>query len=387
MIKKTILTLFLCGTLIISNLLITSTVFASETKVPTTLQNNNLTEINSVINKLLSSRYEVMKTWKFTSSNNIIKDPQLLDFIDKSNELDAKWYTKVNLKIDRYTPIVHINNITQTAANTYVVNATYDVEFKEHNSDIISKSIGEKKIIEIKYENNNWYVTKLVNLDEDNEANMSTNIEIKTETNTTYFNNYTNTLKSEIKNVDNMSNNIDVYYNKVKELTSGDNSTVKAQDSSYSGYNGTAAVNYAHQYAINPNPAYTYIDGDDCTNFASQVVHAGGVPFRYIPTPWAPSIGPLGATSWDSVVPFFNFMTSMGYASSPDGGCRHARLGDVLQLYNTSKQNWTHSIIVTKMTDQVYYSAHSNPKIDWPVADIFVQPSNYSNIRLLQFWH
>ncbi|MET8765043.1 amidase domain-containing protein [Lentzea sp. NPDC004782] len=40
-------------------------------------------------------------------------------------------------------------------------------------------------------------------------------------------------------------------------------------------YNYQAMVNYAYQYANNPNPRYrTY--GQDCTNFLSQIMAAGG---------------------------------------------------------------------------------------------------------------
>jgi hypothetical protein len=42
-------------------------------------------------------------------------------------------------------------------------------------------------------------------------------------------------------------------------------------------YNAYNAVNYADQWATSRNPSY-YIWGSDCTNFASQVISAGGYP-------------------------------------------------------------------------------------------------------------
>ncbi len=43
-------------------------------------------------------------------------------------------------------------------------------------------------------------------------------------------------------------------------------------------YDRTAAVSYADQYCANPNPSYTCSGWNDCTNFTSQVLHAGGLP-------------------------------------------------------------------------------------------------------------
>jgi hypothetical protein len=52
-------------------------------------------------------------------------------------------------------------------------------------------------------------------------------------------------------------------------------------------YNRDAAVRYALQYALNPNPAYIFYRGDDCTNFISQCLRAGGAQNDYHPThPW-----------------------------------------------------------------------------------------------------
>jgi len=41
-------------------------------------------------------------------------------------------------------------------------------------------------------------------------------------------------------------------------------------------YNANAAVQYGLTYALNPNPAYIYIAENDCSNFVSQCLRAGG---------------------------------------------------------------------------------------------------------------
>lgn len=46
-------------------------------------------------------------------------------------------------------------------------------------------------------------------------------------------------------------------------------------------YDNDAAVEYALNYALAPNPAYVYYDGNDCTNFVSQCLRAGGCENDY----------------------------------------------------------------------------------------------------------
>ncbi|MEZ4357118.1 MAG: amidase domain-containing protein [Eubacteriales bacterium] len=41
-------------------------------------------------------------------------------------------------------------------------------------------------------------------------------------------------------------------------------------------YNREAAAAYAIRYALTPNPNYIYYSADDCTNFISQCLRAGG---------------------------------------------------------------------------------------------------------------
>lgn len=52
-------------------------------------------------------------------------------------------------------------------------------------------------------------------------------------------------------------------------------------------YNRHNAVQYAHQYGLQPNTQYPYYEGNDCTNFVSQCLQAGGCKNHFHPThPW-----------------------------------------------------------------------------------------------------
>lgn len=47
-----------------------------------------------------------------------------------------------------------------------------------------------------------------------------------------------------------------------------------------SSYDRNVAVNYANTYATNPNSINWPVYSEDCTNFASQVLYAGGLPMN-----------------------------------------------------------------------------------------------------------
>lgn len=48
-------------------------------------------------------------------------------------------------------------------------------------------------------------------------------------------------------------------------------------------YDRRSAAKYAMKWALSSNPAYKNYEawGGDCTNFISQCVHAGGIPFDH----------------------------------------------------------------------------------------------------------
>ncbi len=46
-------------------------------------------------------------------------------------------------------------------------------------------------------------------------------------------------------------------------------------------YDNDAAAAYALKYALTPNPAYVHYEGNDCTNFVSQSLRAGGCQNDY----------------------------------------------------------------------------------------------------------
>ena len=69
-------------------------------------------------------------------------------------------------------------------------------------------------------------------------------------------------------------------------------------------YNREKAVEYAHKWAFERNPAYYNFEGigGDCTNFISQCIHAGGAPMNYTKdVGWYYSSPNNRSAAWSSV--------------------------------------------------------------------------------------
>lgn len=87
------------------------------------------------------------------------------------------------------------------------------------------------------------------------------------------FQSYNENINAEIQNIDDKYQNMDENYKYfIKSDSGSDNQGIRPM---YSGYNATAAVTYAHTYAMSPNystypGSYTYVNADeDCTDFVS----------------------------------------------------------------------------------------------------------------------
>ena len=155
-------------------------------------------------------------------------------------------------------------------------------------------------------------------------------------------------------------------------------------------YNPTAAVSYAYQWAVEggkaQNPSYPDFrnNGGDCTNFASQTVHAGSVPIdgngtcSYYSTItkwyvnkaawWCLQSNWAWSTSWSVVGDFYTYQTqyknnanSTVYTVSQVNMLRQSALiGDIIQL-ETGGSKW-HSLVVTKKQGgEIFLTYHSGP--------------------------
>lgn len=142
-------------------------------------------------------------------------------------------------------------------------------------------------------------------------------------------------------------------------------------------YDYVSAVNYARKYAIVSNPAFINYDnkGGDCTNFVSQCLHAGGMPYN---STWKPY-----TNAWLRVNELYYYLIRRGL-SKDDTSSGVYDIGSVIQFYTNKKNYFSHSgIITSSLSNGDYlYCCHSYNKKDFPLSEVF--PMYFDKIRILK---
>lgn len=149
-------------------------------------------------------------------------------------------------------------------------------------------------------------------------------------------------------------------------------------------YDREKAVAYAHRWAFRRNPNfYDFSDlGGDCTNFASQVVYAGGGIMNTTPVfGWYYFSLNDRAPAWTGVNEFFNFITRPEMTTGPQAyetGLDGIEPGDVIQLQFSPGMGFDHTPVVVSVGDRtpetILLAAHSNDADNRPL-------STYNYIR------
>ena len=98
-------------------------------------------------------------------------------------------------------------------------------------------------------------------------------------------------------------------------------------------YNRESAAKYAMKWALSRNSAYRDYEewGGDCTNFISQCVHAGGIPFDHngnnILKQWYWYSDISRTPSWTGAEPFYKYIIGNNSKDTQNFG-----IGDIVQL-------------------------------------------------------
>ncbi|MBQ6206461.1 MAG: amidase domain-containing protein [Oscillospiraceae bacterium] len=143
-------------------------------------------------------------------------------------------------------------------------------------------------------------------------------------------------------------------------------------------YERGKAVAYAHKWAFGRNPAYYNFEGigGDCTNFASQCVHAGGGVMNFTPTfGWYYVSAARRAPAWTGVIYFWNFLTRAGRSVGPVGkpcGLAELEPGDIIQL-SFDGATYQHNPIVVSVgrpaaPDNILVAAHTDDADNRPLS-------------------
>lgn len=176
-------------------------------------------------------------------------------------------------------------------------------------------------------------------------------------------------------------------------------------------YNKQRAVSYAQAYANSPNSSYPFYSDNDCTNFVSQALRAGGWTFQSGPynsvTSWYFENSPRQPQdfSWFNADYLFHFILYSGRGEyigwgtpSNPGGVGDLEPGDLIfaDWYRNGHQHGNdgvmdHAMIVTKKDPDgtIRVSYHSNPHLDRPIQEVMNDPATgqygrYHYVRLFR---
>lgn len=154
-------------------------------------------------------------------------------------------------------------------------------------------------------------------------------------------------------------------------------------------YDREKAVSYAAKWALGRNKRYYNFEkiGGDCTNFASQVLHAGGCPMNYYKYGWYYNNLNDRAPAWTSVEYFYQFIMNNEFAGpfGEETDLYGIEIGDVVQINFQQDSQYDHTPVVIaikpgrKTLDKILVAAHTIDRIYYPL-------SNY-DFKKLRFIH
>lgn len=341
-----------------------------------TLSNTQVAQIKTLLNNVLSYDENLMKNDKYIDYSNVINEKKLLQMIQKDEKYKQTWYKDINFKIKDYNSSVTINNINQLNDGKYQLDVTFKAQLILGDDSKTDSSTSENYKVEIQNKSGKWVINKLIDEQDYNDTIKDNNYNSSLiQDNSSVVSNNNKILDEKISEVNsklsNISESVKDYNNMMDQSKKVFIDGSEKANPSYTGTNRNAIAIYAYNYAYNYNPHYTYISGADCTNFASQAIHNGGVPENNY---WKPY-----TSDWVNVEGLYSYMTSNGY--SCDGSIS---IGDISQWKHSYKSQYSHSTIISGHDNTGWLlSAHSNDRRNWPISNYW---ANFSSERRLHFW-
>ncbi|WZL74517.1 amidase domain-containing protein [Clostridiaceae bacterium 35-E11] len=156
-------------------------------------------------------------------------------------------------------------------------------------------------------------------------------------------------------------------------------------------YDRTAAVAYARKWARKRNPRYGDFEemGGDCTNFASQVLHAGGCPMNYYKYGWYYNNLNDRAPAWTSVKYFYDFLiNNQGRGpAAEETDVDGLEVGDMVQLSFGRDGEYNHTPVIVaikpgvRSLDKILIAAHTIDRIDYPISNYLFNEIRFLHIK------
>lgn len=173
-----------------------------------------------------------------------------------------------------------------------------------------------------------------------------------------------------------LNSDLNYLYDKMQSL-SYHFSTRKVKE--ISKFNIVTACNYAEKFALIFNPEYISYEknGGDCTNFASQIVHAGGIKKTKAWTPYS--------NAWLRVEELYSYLinTRAGFTLPSDNELDR---GTLIQFKTPKLGRFFHTGFITHRLSngECLYCCHTYNKLNYPLSLIY--PILYPEMRGLWFF-
>lgn len=162
-------------------------------------------------------------------------------------------------------------------------------------------------------------------------------------------------------------------------------------------YDRNSAYIYLEKYALTRNSDYFNFDvyGGNCQNYASQTIHAGGIPmdetgsykWKYYGSLVDETAAEKGRTpSWTGVGYFYNYAknnTGAGLCSVTDVNYFYAEKGDIMQV--GANNSYVHTIVVSGLVEKdgkivdVLTTSNSTDRQNYPLSAY-----NYADKKLIK---
>lgn len=149
-----------------------------------------------------------------------------------------------------------------------------------------------------------------------------------------------------------------------------------AEKATAAAYNAQAAVNYARQYAEGRNPQYKDYGNNDCSNFVSQCLTAGGLPQDNVWNPNAGTDPQTGYNDWTTTA-LKDYLINKGYQVIWNPAPNQILPGNPVFYstrsdYATSHTGTNHAAICVSNANgnDPRICAHSTNRLDYPHANM-----------------
>lgn len=317
------------------------------------------------LSSVLSCSYNQLSN---ISNNSLSINNHLISQIHTEKLFNFKWREKLQSPIENTVFNYNYNIIDE---NTQFIKIKLNIKksFLVNPSleTIYSSSIDEYLVI-IEHLNNNFKVEFLVQKEENEflyNTALSSNLN---DLNTLFSSNLENTWVDKLTNIESL-------YENFKSYTI--HSDYRMINDSNSKFDILTACDYAEKFALKSNPSYKTFEGSggDCTNFISQILHAGGINLT---NTWSPYTHP-----WIRVEDLYWYLTFQGIGIKiPDG--YPLSKGYVIQFYTPKLGRYFHTGFIThELTNGDYlYCCHSYNKLNYPLSAIY--PIIYPKLRAIK---